>query len=108
MQVILSVDTTLQNDKLEISAFVSRRLSLKDSSPLATEFRLIDCEVRGVELDKVGGEAARQLSCSVPCSVTEKILPVKLDGVKALVLLLLLQVTFWKERQKSRGQMWTS
>ena len=54
MQVIVTVDTALRTGKLEIAAFVSRRLTLKDSA-IATEFRPIECEARGVELEKVGG-----------------------------------------------------
>lgn len=54
LQILLAVDTALQDDKLEIKAFVSRQLTLKDK-PVATEFRPVDCEVRSVELEKIGG-----------------------------------------------------
>lgn len=55
LQILLAVDTTLQDDRLDIKAFVSRQLVLKDK-PVATEFRPVDCEVRSAELEKLGGE----------------------------------------------------
>lgn len=71
MQILLAVDTTLQDDKLDIKAFVSRQLLLKDK-PVATEFRPVDCEVRAAELEKLGGKLPLQsVSLTLPESPKE-------------------------------------
>lgn len=64
LQIVLTVDTTLQNERLEVSAFISRRLTIRDR-PLATQFRPIACEVRGVELEKINGEFETRFKVSV-------------------------------------------
>jgi hypothetical protein len=51
---LLAVDTSLQHDKLDVKAFVSRQLVL-GNKPVAIEFKPVDLEVQSIELDKVGG-----------------------------------------------------
>lgn len=53
-QIVLCVDTELRNERLDVTAYVTRQLKLKDTT-LATDFRPVECEVRGVELEKLGG-----------------------------------------------------
>ena len=53
--VHLFVDTTLQNNRMAIKAFVSRSLSIQGRE-LAREFQEVPCEVRSVEAEKAGGD----------------------------------------------------
>lgn len=53
--VHLVVDTSLQNDRMAIKAFVSRALSLKGRE-VAREFQEVPCEVRAVEAERAGAE----------------------------------------------------
>ena len=54
LQVHLTVDTTLQDNKLAINTYVARVLSLGNRS-LANEFQAVDYEVLGADLERVGG-----------------------------------------------------
>lgn len=69
MQVHLRVDTTLTNNKLDVVAYVARHLTLGDrSTSLAQEFQQVPCEVRTVEVERLGSECVRhhfQARCSV-------------------------------------------
>jgi hypothetical protein len=57
MQVHLRVDTTLTNNKLDVVAYVARHLTLGDrSTSLAQEFQQVPCEVRTVEVERLGSE----------------------------------------------------
>ena len=53
--VHLVVDTTLQNDRLAVKAFVSRSLVLRGQE-LAREFQEIECEIRTIDAERAGGE----------------------------------------------------
>lgn len=53
--VHLVVDTTLQNDRLAVKAFVSRSLVLQGQE-LAREFQEIECEIRTIDAERAGGE----------------------------------------------------
>lgn len=53
--VHLIVDTTLQNDRLAVKAYVSRALSLQGRE-LAREFQEVSCEIKTVELERVAGD----------------------------------------------------
>jgi len=69
MQVHLRVDTTLTNNKLDVVAYVARHLTLGDrSTSLAQEFQQVPCEVRTVEVERLGSECVShhfQARCSV-------------------------------------------
>lgn len=54
MQVHLTVDTSLQDNKLAINVYVARILSLGGRA-LATEFQAVDYEVLTADLEKFGG-----------------------------------------------------
>ena len=57
MQVHLRVDTTLTNNKLDVVAYVARHLTLGDrTTSLAQEFQQVPCEVRTVEVERLGSE----------------------------------------------------
>ena len=57
MQVHLRVDTTLTNNKLDVVAYVARHLTLGDrSTSLAQEFQQVPCEVRTVEVERLGSK----------------------------------------------------
>lgn len=53
-QVHVRLDTSLQEDKLKIQAFVSRSLTLGDKS-LAMEFVELPCDVLYGDVERVGG-----------------------------------------------------
>ena len=64
LQVHLRVDTTLTNNKLDIVAYVARHLTLGDrSTSLAQEFQEVPCEVRTVEVERLGSKHPE--SCAV-------------------------------------------
>lgn len=51
----LRVDTTLTNNKLDVVAYVARHLTLGDrTTSLAQEFQQVPCEVRTVEVERLG------------------------------------------------------
>lgn len=54
MQVHVTVDTAMQSGDLTIAAFVARTLALGDRA-LAKEFQAVQCSVRTVEVEKLGG-----------------------------------------------------
>lgn len=54
LQVHLRLDTSLQEDKLKVQAYVSRTLTLGDKS-LATEFVELPCDVLYGDIERVGG-----------------------------------------------------
>lgn len=57
MQVHLRVDTTLTNNKLDVVAYVARHLTLGDrTTSLAQEFQQVPCEVRTVEVERLGSD----------------------------------------------------
>ncbi|KAL0018674.1 hypothetical protein WJX79_009830 [Trebouxia sp. C0005] len=65
--VHLRVDTTLTNNKLDVVAYVARHLTLGDrSTSLAQEFQQVPCEVRTVEVERLGIELLQN-------EVTEKL-----------------------------------
>lgn len=64
-QIVLCVDTELRNERLDVTAYVTRQLKLKDTT-LATDFRPVECEVRGVELEKLGGMPKAPVCSSDP------------------------------------------
>ncbi|KAK9820279.1 hypothetical protein WJX72_008550 [[Myrmecia] bisecta] len=72
--VHLTVDTTLQNKQLSISAYVSRTLTLGKKA-LASEFLEVSCEVRTSEVEKVGVEL-------LETEITDKI-PTDIEGLHA-------------------------
>jgi len=58
LQVHLRVDTTLTNNKLDVVAYVARHLTLGDrTTSLAQEFQQVPCEVRTVEVERLGSES---------------------------------------------------
>ena len=59
LQVHLRVDTALTNNKLDIVAYIARHLTLGDrSTSLAQEFQEVPCEVRTVEVERLGSKHA--------------------------------------------------
>lgn len=66
LQVHLRVDTTLTNNKLDIVAYVARHLTLGDrSTSLAQEFQEVPCEVRTVEVERLGSKHPESLAVLV-------------------------------------------
>ena len=63
MQVHLTVDTTLQDNKLAINVYMARVLSL-GGKPLATEFQAVDHEILSADLERLG-----KLICSALQSI---------------------------------------
>ncbi len=53
--VHLVVDTTLQDNRMGIKAFVSRALTVRGRE-LAREFQEVPCEVRSVDAERAGGD----------------------------------------------------
>lgn len=70
--VHLIVDTTLQNDRMSIKAYVSRALTIQGRE-LAREFQEVPCEVRTVEAERAAGDLLGD-------ELTEK-LPTDLEGL---------------------------
>ena len=59
LQVHLRVDTTLTNNKLDVVAYVARHLTLGDrTTSLAQEFQQVPCEVKTVEVERLGSKPA--------------------------------------------------
>lgn len=75
--VHLVVDTTLQDNRMSIKAFVSRALSVHGRE-LAREFQEVPCEVRTVEADRAGGDL-------LATEHVEK-LPTELEGLGSSLL----------------------
>ena len=62
MQVHLRVDTSLTHNKLDVVAYVARHLTLGDrSTSLAQEFQQVPCEVRTVEVERLGSKLSTLL-----------------------------------------------
>ncbi|DBA99108.1 TPA: hypothetical protein ACH3X1_014242 [Trebouxia sp. C0004] len=77
-QVHLRVDTTLTNNKLDVVAYVARHLTLGDrSTSLAQEFQQVPCEVRTVEVERLGIELLQN-------EVTEK-LPSEAENLQTAI-----------------------
>ena len=53
-QIVLAVDVTLKTERLEVSAFVTRQLSIGSES-IAVEFQPLDCEVKTADLERLEG-----------------------------------------------------
>ncbi|KAL3132388.1 hypothetical protein ABBQ32_008957 [Trebouxia sp. C0010 RCD-2024] len=76
--VHLRVDTTLTNNKLDVVAYVARHLTLGDrSTSLAQEFQQVPCEVRTVEVERLGIELLQN-------EVTEK-LPSETENLQTAI-----------------------
>ncbi|KAL0024447.1 hypothetical protein WJX77_005182 [Trebouxia sp. C0004] len=76
--VHLRVDTTLTNNKLDVVAYVARHLTLGDrSTSLAQEFQQVPCEVRTVEVERLGIELLQN-------EVTEK-LPSEAENLQTAI-----------------------
>lgn len=76
--VHLRVDTTLTNNKLDVVAYVARHLTLGDrTTSLAQEFQQVPCEVRTVEVERLGIELLQN-------EVTEK-LPSEAENLQTAI-----------------------
>lgn len=76
--VHLRVDTTLTNNKLDVVAYVARHLTLGErSTSLAQEFQQVPCEVRTVEVERLGIELLQN-------EVTEK-LPSEAENLQTAI-----------------------
>lgn len=64
------MDTTLTNNKLDVVAYVARHLTLGDrTTSLAQEFQQVPCEVRTVEVERLGSERRNLVKiCIAKCS----------------------------------------
>lgn len=81
------MDTTLTNNKLDVVAYVARHLTLGDRpTSLAQEFQQVPCEVRTVEVERLGSEPCNfvdfciaQCSCSCSLLYWDCVLPSELS-----------------------------
>eukprot|EP00884_Botryococcus_braunii_P007735 jgi/Botrbrau1/16963/Bobra.49_2s0025.1 len=85
--VHLTLDTSMINQTITIAAYVSRPLLLNDKQ-LGVQFQEIDCEVRTVELEKLGVDVMQKVE-------TDK-LPKEMDSLEVTFrrLLTLLEQTY--------------